>query len=98
LVAEDMMNEQTQKTNLEESQMLGSQLHKHVKKAHKKSGKHHKKTHHAKDTEAKKETASVAPVVAVQIAQAPVVHAAPAAKNLLATKSVGQDSFDKFSQ
>jgi hypothetical protein len=102
LVAENMMSEQTKKTNLEENLVLGSQLHSHNKKP--KAAKHHRKrkhNKHTKFTEAKKEAAPVspvAPVVAVKVAQAPVVHAAPAAKSLLATKAVGQENFDKFAQ
>jgi hypothetical protein len=48
LIAENMLNEQTQKTNLEESSLLDLEHHKKPKKHHHKHHKkHHKHKHHS---------------------------------------------------
>jgi len=96
-VAEQIESEQTQKTNLEEKS--------HHKHHHKKAKKHHKK-HHQREAQSLMQTAEapkVAPVPVVKAAPkaaAPIAHPkpAPAAKNLIATKAVSQDEFDKFAQ
>jgi ParB-like chromosome segregation protein Spo0J len=94
MVDENMLNEETQKTNLEESSEVELE---HKKKHHKK--KHHKKHHKGHHIE-QKETHDLVMTKTedkVEKKAAPAPAAPPVAKSLLATKAKNQDDFEKYS-
>jgi len=84
MVAEQVMSGETQKTNLEEQNLVGIEQTKHHHK------KHHKKHHHEKKPKAQ---AQVQTALAAKT-PVPAVKIAPASKSLLATKGKSGDALE----